>query len=296
VLERENFIVRSLSKLRNKKWELFIVSRIIHLLDDDEIEFVTQQIVKRQDNDSWYFTDLYFPQLGIHLEIDERHHLSQEEKDKKRHRRIIDLTDERIVRISTFDSDGRNLSIDGIRAQVDSFTSLIKREAFEQRRAGRFIPWAMSEEERVKTVLARGYISIEDNIPFRLQTGHLRCFGFSGVSYQRGGWTIPDGTDDWVWFPRLFTHGIWQNKMNGNGTVIYQKALSEKARCQNMKQIKEAMGRKRIPKTIVFAKFEDNLGVKRLNYVGTFIIKPEQSDYCAIRFDRVSIWEKVRPN
>lgn len=291
--EKQEFILRSLAKIRNKKWEFFIISRVIHLLSDDEVEFATQQIVNPPNSDTWYLTDLYFPQIGIHLEIDERHHLNQNEKDRDRQRDIVGATDERIVRIKTFDSDGKTLSLDVIRSNVDAFVDLVRKKVLEQKKLGTFIPWTLNQEQRVQTVLKRGCIKIEDNIAFRLQTGPLRCFGFTGISYQRGGWRIPDGTGDWVWFPRLFRHGIWENQLSQDGTVIYQKAMSDKARAQNAKQIKEAQAAP-LPKTIVFAKAQDSLGNRRLRYVGTFRINPDQSDMNAIRFDRIAVYEQTR--
>lgn len=293
--EKQQYILKSLSKIRNKKWEFFIISRIIHLLSDDDIEFATQQIVHPPDSDSWYLTDLYFPQFGIHLEIDERHHLSQAEKDKERHRDIVAATNERIERISTFHADHEMKTLGSVRSDVDGFVDLIKSKKLEQQKDGSFIPWTMNQARRVQTVLERGYVSIEDNVTFRLQTGPLRCFGFSGISYQRGGWRIPDGTGDWVWFPRLYRHNIWENQMTGDGMVIHQKAMSDKARSHNVQQIQKANSSTR-PKTIVFAKAKDNLGFNLLRYVGTFRINPEQSIAEAIRFDRISTWEKTRTN
>ena len=34
-------------------------------------------------------------------------------------------------------------------------------------------------------------------------------------------WKIPDGTDDVVWFPRLYPHGMWHNELADGGKKIY---------------------------------------------------------------------------
>lgn len=293
MLEKQEYILKSLSKIRNKKWEFFIISRIIQLLSDDEIEFVTQQIVAPPDNDIWYLTDLYFPQFGIHLEIDERYHLGQAEKDKQRHRDIVAATNERVERIHTFNTDGTMKNLKSVRSDVDAFVDLIRKKKLEKKKTGNFNPWTMNQAKRIQMVLDRGYVSIEDNVTFRLQTGPLRCFGFTGISYQRGGWRIPDGTEDWVWFPRLYQHSIWENQMSADGMIIHQKAMSDKAKAQNTKQIQQA-NNSPLPKTIVFAKAQDSLRNNLLRYVGTFRINPNQSDVEAVRFDRISTWEKTR--
>jgi len=291
--EKQDYILKSLSKIRNKKWEFFIISRIIQLLSDDEIEFVTQQIVRPADSNAWYLTDLYFPQFGIHLEIDERHHLGQAEADKKRHLDIIAATNDEIKRISTFHDNQEMKSLEEVRFEVDKFVDLIRQKKIEKKNKGTFSPWTMNQESRVRTILDRGYVSVEDNVTFRLQTGPLRCFGFTGKSYQRGGWKIPDGTGDWVWFPRLYRHHIWENKMSRDGTVIHQIAMTSLAQEHNIKQIEKAKSSP-LPKTIVFAKSQDNLRRNLLRYVGTFRINPDSSDETAVRFDRISVSERVR--
>lgn len=40
-----------LTKFHNKKYEFYVVSRIIHLLNDTEIQFTTQQIVRKDDGE-----------------------------------------------------------------------------------------------------------------------------------------------------------------------------------------------------------------------------------------------------
>ena len=46
---KDDYILRSLSKISHKKWELFIVSRIIHNVDDPEIEFSCQQAIRTKN-------------------------------------------------------------------------------------------------------------------------------------------------------------------------------------------------------------------------------------------------------
>jgi hypothetical protein len=81
--------------------------------------------------------------------------------------------------------------------------------------------------------------------------------------------------------------------MSADGMIIHQKAMSDKAKAQNTKQIQQA-NNSPLPKTIVFAKAQDSLRNNLLRYVGTFRINPNQSDVEAVRFDRISTWEKTR--
>ena len=293
MFEKQEYTLESLRKIRNKKWEFFIISRIIHGLSDDEIEFVTQQVVHPIGSDHWYLTDLYFPQFAIHLEIDERHHLDNVEKDKARQKDIVSATDEKLEPISTYHSDGATKTLDEVRFEVDALTDEIRKAKSKQESTGRFIPWSMDPEKNIQTILDRGYVSIADNVTFRLQTEALRCFGFTGISYQQGGWSIPDGTGDWVWFPRLYRHNVWENAMSNDGMVIHQNAMEDEARDKNAKQIERAR-QSSLPRTIVFAKAKDSLRKNVLRYVGTFQINLDWSNRDAVRFDRVSDWERTR--
>jgi very-short-patch-repair endonuclease len=60
-------------------------------LDDLDVEFVCQQCI-RKDDQKIYLADLYYPQLGLYLEIDEGHHDRDEDKIKDAERRF-DLTE-----------------------------------------------------------------------------------------------------------------------------------------------------------------------------------------------------------
>ncbi len=38
-VSKNEYILRNLSKIKHKKWELFVITRITHLLNDPEIEY-----------------------------------------------------------------------------------------------------------------------------------------------------------------------------------------------------------------------------------------------------------------
>ena len=76
-ITKDEYILKSFSKLRNKKWELYVITRIIHLLNDPEIEFVCQQPIIPQKG-KIFLTDLCFPGLKLYYEIDEGHHFNKE--------------------------------------------------------------------------------------------------------------------------------------------------------------------------------------------------------------------------
>lgn len=289
---KTEYILRSLNKIRHKKWELFIISKIVHSIDHD-IEFVTQQLVRRPDG-SRAQTDLYFPQLRLHLEIDEPFHDTQLENDFKREQDIIAVTEHSIQRIKVLDPNGEEKRLEDISQEVDVLVELthsLKRQLVEK---GSFVPWDFESRYSSKPVIERGFISVADNVTFRTQVEAMRCFGFKGNGWQRGAWRIPDGTSTLVWFPRLYEHGIWQNELSPDGERIYERALkgSEEA----LKSIaKQKYDEHLEPKVnIVFAKAKDSLGFNLLRYVGTFKMNLDASTEEEIVFNKIRSEEPVR--
>ena len=71
---KTEYILSTLKKLQHKAEEQYVISRILHRLDDLSIEFVCQQYLV-PDEDS-YLLDLFFPQFQIFVEVNERGHSS----------------------------------------------------------------------------------------------------------------------------------------------------------------------------------------------------------------------------
>ena len=130
------YVARQLSKTETKKYEHYIITRIWHLLNDLEIKPVTQQYVKRPNGRA--LTDLYFPQLNLHIEIDEKHHNYQIEKDKIREKDIFNATSHEILRIDV------DQNIEAINKQVDAIVVKIKTEKAKNRK---FDPWDLEKEQ-----------------------------------------------------------------------------------------------------------------------------------------------------
>lgn len=292
VLTKTDYILRSLQKIRNKKWEFFIVSRIIHALDDDEIEFVTQQYV-RKEGGTYALTDLYFPQFNLHLEIDEPHHETEieEQKDTLRTRDLVLMTGHTIERLKIKKEKGGPLkSLSEIRSEVDEF---VKKIQTQKTMKTDFLPWNLETRYSPEPVIERGVIKIADNVVFRTQIDAMRCFGFKGSGWQKGAWTIPDGSNDYLWFPRLFQHGMWRNELSEDGTEIHERAINSDGKASIEKQrldIRKQPNRR----AIVFAKAKDALGYSLLRYVGTFQPRLSETDPELISFDRIATSERVR--
>jgi len=72
-ISKENYVTRNFQKISGKRWELYVITRVIHLLNDPDIEYVCQQYINPPKNKEYYLADLAFPSLKLYLEIDEGH-------------------------------------------------------------------------------------------------------------------------------------------------------------------------------------------------------------------------------
>lgn len=129
MINKLDYFTRQLSRARRKRFEYYVVSRIWHTLDDLSIKFVTQQYVVRPNGRA--LTDMYFPQFGLHIEVDETFHLNQEYQDKLREADIINATEHRIERVDT------TKEIGSINERISEIVNLIK---FKKSNID-FIPW-----------------------------------------------------------------------------------------------------------------------------------------------------------
>lgn len=264
-LNRDDYIRRRLSKIQHKSWELFVITRIIHGLDDFDIEFICQQAVRRRGARP-YLVDLYFPQFGVTLEIDERQHANEKNQiaDASRSQDILDATGFREFRIPSYDAEKNIRSLEQVREDTDAFIGLIKEEKLRQIERGTFEPWNYDEKFSPAPHIARGYLSIETNPVFRTQLDALRCLGFTGKAYQRASWTLSSDRSRCVWFPWLYERSDWKNSISEDGEIIVEMRKNADGTHPEIDYAETGQER------IVFAKHHDDLGARIYKFVGLF--------------------------
>lgn len=265
-MDKKEYIIRQLGRTKNKKYEAYVVTRIIHLLNDFSIKFVTQQYVTRPEGRA--LTDLFFPQFGFHIEVDEGQHFNQAniEADKIREADIINATGHEIFRIDV------TKSFDDINTQVDVAVNKIK----SMRKRGPFTPWDIESEFDSATYIKRGYIDIEDNVAFKTIKDACNCFGHNYTGYQRAGAAHPDH-NIMLWFPKLFPNGEWDNQISSDEKVITERNEDDKKAKQYVSSHvnnKEKHKHQRI----VFAKVRGNLGDVLYRFRGQYQLDVKDSN------------------
>lgn len=117
-MNKLDYISRQLSRASHKKYEYYVVSRIWHILNDISIKFVTQQYVVRPEGRA--LTDMYFPQLKVHIEVDEPFHKKQVLSDNLREADIINATGHEIYRVDV------SKGIDVVNDEIKKIVSILK--------------------------------------------------------------------------------------------------------------------------------------------------------------------------
>ena len=265
---KDEYTLRNFSKIQHKKWELYIITRIIHFLNDPDIEFVCQQLLKTRDGKR-YLADLCFPSLKLYYEIDEAQHGSDQHKikDEHRQREIVDATDFIEKRISVFDKNKNDRNINEINIEVDTFIDFIKKRKKQFISKNNFISWNYETKFSPAPHLKRGYIDVKDNVVFSNHRDALRCFGYKGGHYQRAVWRIKDSNKG-VWFPKLYKNNTWNNSLSDDFKKIIMK------RNNNTKILRPRRKRE----YTVFAHYKDLLGQIVYKFLGEFYSSFEETD------------------
>ena len=250
-MNQTDYILRSLSKISHKRWEHYVINRIYHRLNDQEIEFVCQQCIRKND-EKIYIADLFLPQLGLYLEVDEGHH-SKDVAILKDAVRRLDITDatgliEERMPVS-------NRSLDMINDSIEDFVVKIRKRKDELLQDSLFETWDYGQRFKPQIHLDRGFIEVGPHSAFLSQKDALSCFGYGKGHYQRGVWTLPQDACDYlglsgrvvVWFPRLSEQTNWVNSLSDDGRTIIEISKRDEHSYEEFTSYRIVMGRSRDP-------------------------------------------------
>jgi len=257
-----DFITRQLAKAQRKRFEHYVVNRIWTQLDDTSIKFVTQQYVARPDGRA--MTDMYFPQLAIHIEIDEGFHKNQIEADKLREADIVNATGHQVLRVDvTKDIESINADIALIVATLR--TTKAGSELFE--------PWNLEKEMDPKTYIEKGFVDVDDDVAFRTQADAAACFGRARKSLQWSYIHHPVEKGKRIWFPKLYENDDWDNRISLDEETITEFCLTSVGMEKHyMRSLKDtAIGR------LTFARARSPMGDVMYRFKGEFSMDRDAS-------------------
>lgn len=265
-----DYMERLFYKIRYKKTESYVIHRIWDRLNDARIRFEIQQEVKFS-NGKIALVDLYLPQLGIFVEVNEPYHESQKEADDFRNRGIIDATKctQYIIRCGNPDT-GEWLSLQKIHEQIDQCVESIKEKIAQ---TPDLKPWSTSEWLTVEYHKQKGVFHVGDC----LRTIDDICAVFGTTPKRRGflrsGTAPVPGKDDLeLWFPIVNNGKGWVNDRCNDDNVIVECHEDEEKRTSHVKSVL-AENKKRI----VFIRDEDALGMVLYRFLGVYELDVEET-------------------
>ena len=277
-MDKKEYIRRQISRTNKKDYENYVITRIIHGIDDLNVKFVTQQYVKRPNGRG--LADLYFPQINYFIEIDEGHHLNQMEADKVRDADFEDATGVIPKRI-----DVATKSIEEINIQIDKVNQEIKAIIEDKKRTNQWIDWDISNEMNPDKWIAKKKIHVDDKVAFRKIVDGCKCMGLNYAGYQRAGANHPYEENTLIWFPKLYLNKEWANDFDEEKGIILEKNIESDDKREA--HVNSCLNDKR-QRRIVFARVKGMLGDVQYRFRGVFIL-----DRVASNHENGLVWKRI---
>ena len=274
-MDKLEYIARQISRARKKRYEHYVVTRIWHLLNDLTIKFVTQQYVRRPNGKA--LTDMFFPQLQIHIEIDEGHHKNQIDWDKLRQQDIINATGHEVLRVDV------TKDIKTVNERIDD---IIQKLRNKKNSLNNFKPWDIDAETNPKTYIDKGFIDLSDDCSFRTMVDAANCFGncIKPKGIWRGGAKHPNEEGKIIWFPKLYSNKEWNNSISTDERIITEiSAESNKIQAHI-----DSVLNSKIYNRIVFARVKGPLGDIMYRFKGEYKLNLKKSNQ-----NNGLIWERI---
>lgn len=285
-----DYMARLFRSIRNKRFESYAIQRIWHQLNDERIRFVTQQYFKRSAG-NYALADLYLPQIGMVIEIDEEQH-SKEEKiklDKIREVEISDAAGNRVVefvRIPIYSENNNSLTLKDFNNKIDELVRRISNTIERKEEDRSFEPWLGDDMLSPEYHKNKGHLSVSENEYVKTIDDAAAIFGTKVVHYgyyRPGGFNVPNKKKCIVWFPSVNSRN-WSNSLINNGMTIieYQKTNPSK-RAQHVNDVVSKNETR-----ITFFREKDALGFNFYKFVGVFQLNREES----IKQNKC-VWERI---
>jgi hypothetical protein len=276
------YIARLFKKIHAKGLETYVITRFWHLLNDDDVKLVPQQYVAHSLGE-YALTDIYLPQLKIHVEINEPGHYGSAEKinfDRIREVNIIHVSGHQIFTIDC------TQTIDNVHIQIDHLIDLVKDTIRQQRLDGTFKSWQPDFEYKAAYYKPLKYLNVADDPA--LETIEQICELFEiavpKMGFLRKGAKAHNTMKNTIiWWPSSYNPN-WKNSISEDGSYIIEKAVNEKNPGEH------AAGILNNPHTrITFFKDRDILGYTLYRFKGVFELDTRNSNAAeGLRWVKVS--------
>jgi|GEM_PF-776504 len=311
-MDKKEYILRQLSRADHKSYENYCITRIFHLVNNLDVQFVTQQMFKRNDG-KIALADLYLPQIHMIVEIDEKHHLDQEDEDRKGTEEIIANKRKVFEEVVTYDLKPHRIdawdSIEIVNNQIDEIVAEINRRIFDPEKP---LPkWDCKYPETGEYIKA-GKLDARDVPSFKTIQDIANLFNLYPdkkdvykdgryIGTQSAYFSDKAGSNIRVWCPKLtidvddYKNNPYLNEINADGSRIKESPKDPSKATEFLYSIIDGSER-HLTKRYVFAKYKDSIGEDRYKFRGVFEIDKDESQKAGHRIwiktdDQVSLSE-----
>lgn len=268
-----DFHSRLLRSITGKRYEAYAISRVIHLLDDPEIELVTQQPI-RLENGRLALLDLFIPQFGLGIEVDELHHFSERSQaaDRLREQAIVNAASTKIRRVRVENAD----SLTTLKREVDDLIASIRRLKDDAVSAGTLTPFVYGNRYDPAHWRSVGTVTTRDDIQMHSMVDVLALFGQEVGHWQRGVFRLSDTLQ--VWMPTLAQEGMsarsdWKNTLSRDELSIVEEQLTDGEYVYD-----------KAVRSVVFARFKDPIFLMQYyRFLGVFEISEIQESETSMK-------------
>jgi len=281
---KAEYITRLFKRTKLKAYENYVISRIWHRLDNDQVYIKIQQYIKK-DSNNYVLTDLFFPQFNIIIEVNEQaHYLSDKNvlRDELR-KSFIENKTRYLFRVI----DCRK-SLSEIHKDIDNIIKEIKIEIKKQKQNKKFKPWDPEKERNPIYWKKKNIITSEDEVMFNNIEDICKLFDadFSKTKrgfLRQGGINHPELNNVLIWWPSENIRQGWVNKLNFDknkiteGHIDNDKSRKHYESTYNSDQIR-----------YVFFKYKDDLGFSGYKFIGIFNYDIENRN-----LEKKTIWKKI---
>lgn len=277
------YISRLFSKTSNKIYEHYVITRIWHLLNNDEIEIIGQQYVKL--GDKYALTDMYFPQFDIHVEVNEPAHYLEIDKiqsDLRRNESIIKISNHQLIVI-----DCRN-RMEKIHKEIDELVIKIKNLMVDQIEKGIFEPWNPKQNQDPKYWKEKNIIKVSDKIHLNKIEDICALFeaDFNKTKrgfLRRGAISHPQNKNIVIWWPSNKSRQSWENEYNNENKIMIEINTNEEKNTSHINNLITANETR-----LMFYYYTDFLGFTSYRFKGVYKLDIGESEK-----EKKAIWKKI---
>lgn len=275
-----DYITRMLTKISHKRLESYVIHRIWNRLDNPDIHFVFQQYVARKEG-KYALADLYLPQIGVVVEINEPAHFNNQEADRIRNSEISQHAEIMVVNCyNVVDGKAVACSLEELNLRTDEIVERIRQRIDKTD----FHPW--KDTDTPEKIRKRGVLRVEDNVSLNTIDDIAAIFGtkpkHKGFLRVSAVWVPAKENKELVWWPNT-SHPKWRNELSPDKLTIMEYPKME---CEREGHLKYHLDKG--VKRITFLKYTDWLGINTYRFVGVFQLNRERSLQ-----ENKCVWERI---